>query len=94
MPPMKATPPAESWPVVAAYQSSDADLRADMTMALLAGSDIPAVRLPVQPMSTLARGCLGMIQPVRVLVPPEYQQAAEELLAEEDEGEETSPETV
>ena len=80
----KATPSGKSdeWVVVAEYQ---VDAYADMTINLLEGSQIPAVRLPI---SAVSYASVGYMDPVRVLVPPDRAEEARELIeAEEPESE-------
>lgn len=65
---------SDEWVVVAQY-SLDTD--ADMAVSLLQGSDVPAVRFPV---AGLVVSYWGVMEPVRVLVPPERAEEARELL--------------
>ena len=55
------------------YNEADAD----MTVALLKGNGVPAARLPAMALTVSA---FGMLQPVRVLVPPDRAQGARQLI--------------
>lgn len=67
----------QDWVVVGRY-AFDGD--ADLTVSLLQAHEIPAVRFPVNPIM------LSFLpEPVRVLVPPEREEEARELLRREGE---------
>jgi len=60
----------------------DADIEADMVVSLLEGSAIPAVRLPTSAAPVVFDGFGGPMMPVRVLVPPDREAEAKELLSD------------
>ena len=72
----------EDWIVVAEYAGNLAELQADNTVAALKGSGFPALRLPTLPANMLGDGAMAIIIPVRVLVPPEREEDARQLLKE------------
>lgn len=75
---MKASLPKEKsnedWVVVAEFML---DIDADMAVSLLQGNDIPAVRFPVK---AYVASYWAFMEPIRVLVPPDREEAAQELL--------------
>ena len=86
MPPLTSTHPdtkkSDEWVVVASFHGFDADLEADCCVADLKGHRIPAMRVPTNTVASLAGLGLTMTQAVRVLVPPDREEDAKELLAE------------
>lgn len=77
-----ATEPGAEWTVVWEQAGPGADLNADLAVSLLQGSDIPVVRIPPSTGPVLFDGASGPLLPVRLLVPPEYETEARELLQE------------
>lgn len=77
-----APPKSEEWVAVASFLGLEADADSDACVALLQGSDIPAVRLPTNNIASLGGLGVTISQPVLVLVPPDWEAAAKELLDE------------
>jgi hypothetical protein len=77
----QASSPNEDWVEVATFQGWSADIEADMTVTTLQGNDIPALRLPAQPLTAVA-GALAIMVPIRVWVPPDQEEKARQLLAD------------
>ncbi|NPV46567.1 MAG: hypothetical protein HPY69_06400 [Armatimonadetes bacterium] len=77
-----ATEPGAEWTVVWEQAGPGADLNADLAVSLLQGSDIPVMRIPPSTGPVLFDGASGPLLPVRLLVPPEYEAEARELLQE------------
>jgi len=75
--------PEPQWVAVASFLGLEADADADACVAMLQGSDIPAVRLPTNNIASLGGLGVTISQPVLVLVPPDWEGAAKELLDEE-----------
>ena len=73
----------QEWVVVAEFTAIDMGLAADMAVAKLRGSGIPAMRMPTGSI-TGAIG-IGMLaaELIRVVVPPDHEEYAREVLAEE-----------
>ena len=73
----------EEWVVIAQFMAFDAGLSADLAVSKLQGSGIPAQRMPTGSI-TGAFGT-GMLpsELIRVIVPPEYEERAREILAEQ-----------
>ncbi len=78
-----ATEPTTDWVTVASYMGLYGDARADLLLTTLQGSGIPAVRRPTVPMSWLPVAAWPMIQPAQVLVPPDREDDARALTAEQ-----------
>ena len=76
-------PERQKWVVVAKFTAFDAGLTADLAVSKLQGSGIPAQRMPTGSIT----GALGTGMPpselIRVIVPPQYEERAREILAEE-----------
>jgi len=77
------SPEREEWVVVAEFMAFDAGLTADLAVSKLQGSGIPAQRMPTGSI-TGAFG-MGMLpsELIRVIVPPEYEDRAREVLADQ-----------
>lgn len=73
---------SRDWVVVWQRSGHDADIEADMVISLLEGSAIPAVRLPTSVTPVVFDGFGGPMMPVRVLVPPDREAEAKELLSD------------
>jgi len=73
----------EEWVVVAEFMAFDAGLTADLAVSKLQGSGIPVMRMPTGSI-TGAFGT-GMLpsELIRVIVPPEYEDQAREILADD-----------
>ena len=69
----------DGWTVIATFTGNAADFRADMIVSCLNGNGIKALRIPG---SAWPRAIYTQIEPIRVLVPPDKAQQAEELLEE------------
>jgi hypothetical protein len=81
VPEVVAVQPTEGeWVVVWERSGPGADMNADLLASLLRGSDIPAMRIPPSTGPVLFDGASGPLLPVRLLVPPEYEAEARELL--------------
>ncbi len=78
-----APPKSEEWVAVASFLGLEADSEADACVSFLQGSDIPAVRLPTNNIASLGGLGVTISQPVLVLVPPDWEEAAKELLDED-----------
>ncbi len=76
-------PPREEWVVVAEFTAFDTGLTADLAVSKLRGSGIPVQRMPTGSI-TGAFGT-GMLpsELIKVIVPPEYEDEAREILAEQ-----------
>ncbi len=76
-------PEREEWVAVAQFMAFDAGLTADLAVSKLQGSGIPVMRVPTGSI-TGAFGT-GMLpsELIRVIVPPEYEDRAREILAEQ-----------
>ena len=72
----------QEWTVVAEFTAFDAGRTADLAVSKLQGSGIPVMRMPTGSI-TGAFGT-GMLpsELIRVIVPPEYEDRAREILAE------------
>jgi len=73
----------EEWVAVAKFTAFDAGLTADLAVSKLQGSGIPVMRIPTGSI-TGAFGT-GMLpsELIKVIVPPEYEDRAREILAEQ-----------
>ena len=67
------------WIVVAQFSGFDCDTSADIAIGLLESNEIPAMRFPTK-IGMIYDGAIGGMQPVRVLVPPDREAEARELL--------------
>ena len=77
-------PQREEWVVVAKFTAFDAGLTADLAVSKLQGSGIPAQRMPTGSITgALGTGMLPS-ELINVIVPPEYEDQAREVLDEED----------
>lgn len=72
----------EGWVVAWQRSGHEADVEADLVVSLLEGSSIPVVRIPPSTAPVVFDGFGGPLLPVRVLVPPDREQDAKELLAD------------
>ena len=73
----------QEWMVVAEFTAFDAGLTADLAVSKLQGSGIPARRMPTGSITgALGTGMLPS-ELIRVIVPPEYEHQAREILADE-----------
>jgi len=79
-------PEREKWVVVAQFMAFDMGIMADMAVSKLQGSGIPVMRMPTGSI-TGAFGT-GMLpsELIRVIVPPEYEDRARDVLAESEQG--------
>ena len=75
---------SEEWVEVAGFCGLEADMEADFCVTVLKGHRIPALRVPTNPVASLCGLGGTMNQPVRVLVPPDKEAEARELLDETD----------
>ena len=73
----------QEWVVVAEFIAFDMGFAADLAVSKLQGSGIPARRFP----TGVITGAIGMgvptVEPIWVVVPPEHEERAREVLAEE-----------
>lgn len=72
----------EDWVVVWHRAGHEADIEADMVVSLLEGSAIPVVRIPPSSAPVVFDGFGGPMLPVKVLVPPDREADAKELLTD------------
>lgn len=70
----------QGWVVVWQRAEHEADIEADLVVSLLEGSAIPVVRIPPSTAPVVFDGFGGPLMPVRVLVPPDREADAKELL--------------
>jgi hypothetical protein len=73
---------SRDWVVVWEASRHGADIEADMIVSVLEGSAIPVVRLPASSAPVVFDGFGGPMLPVKVLVPPDREADAKELLAD------------
>ena len=73
----------QEWVMVAQFMAFDMGIMADMAVSKLQGSGIPALRFP----TGVIAGAIGTAgttcEPIRVVVPPEYEDRAREILADD-----------
>ena len=73
----------QEWTVVAEFTAFDAGLTADLAVSKLQGSGIPVMRMPTGSIT----GAFGTGMPpselIKVIVPPEYEDRAREVLADD-----------
>lgn len=75
---------AVEWVTIASYCGLSAEVEADLLVTNLQGADIPAERLPKQPLGMfVTKVCVPSIIPIQVMVPPDRETEARELLAEQ-----------
>ena len=72
----------EEWVVVAEFGAFDSGVAADLAVAKLQNNGIPAVRFPSGKITSVV-GPLAAVEPIRVVVPPEDEDGAREILSEE-----------
>ena len=72
----------QEWVVVWQQSGPGADLKGHLIVSLLEGSNIPVVRIPPSTAPVLFDGASGPLWPVKVLVPPDREEDAKELLAD------------
>ncbi len=73
----------EEWVVVAEFTAFDAGMTADLAVSKLQGSGIPVMRMPTGSITgALGTGMLPA-ELIRVIVPPEHEDRAREILDEE-----------
>ena len=82
-------PEREEWVVVAEFTAFDTGVAADLAVAKLQGSGIPAMRFPSGKITSVV-GPLYAVAPIRVVVPPEQEGQAREILADEEQEAETN----
>jgi len=70
------------WVIVWQEAGPGADMRGDLIVSLLEGSNLPVVRIPPATAPIIFDGASGPLMPVRVLVPPDREADAKELLAD------------
>ena len=75
----------EKWVVVAQFTAFDMGIMADLAVSKLQGSGIPAMRMPTGRISgVFDRAFLAAhTGPIRVVVPPEEEDRARDILAEQ-----------
>jgi len=73
---------ARDWVVIWQESGHGADIEADMIVSLLEGSAIPVARIPPTTAPVLFDGFGGPMLPITVLVPPDREADAKELLAD------------
>jgi hypothetical protein len=71
------------WVIVASFLGLDGDWQADLLVTNLTGQGVPAQRLPCLPTTSLPMASWPMIRSVQVLVPPEHEDDAREVIAEQ-----------
>ena len=72
----------QEWVVVAEFSALDTGVAADLAIAKLQASAIPAVRFPTGSVTSVLGGAVPAVEPIRVVVPPEQEDQAREILAE------------
>ena len=72
----------QEWVVVWQGSGHGADVEADLVVSLLEGSAIPVVRIPPSDAPVIFDGFGGPLLPFSVLVPPDREEDAKELLEE------------
>ena len=73
----------KEWVMVAQFMAFDMGIMADLAVSKLQGSGIPVMRVPTGSITgALGTGMLPS-ELIRVIVPPEYEDRAREILAEE-----------
>lgn len=89
MPPLMSSHPkrkkksnGDEWVVVGSFAGLEADMDADACVVTLEGHEIPAVRLPTNTVVSLGGLGVTLTHPVRVLVPPDRETEARELLGQ------------
>ena len=73
----------QEWVVVAELTDFHAGLTADLAVSKLQGSGIPAVRFPTGVIAGAIGTAMIAWAPIRVVVPPEHEDRAREILAEQ-----------
>ena len=73
----------KEWVVVAQFTALDAGLSADLAVSKLQGSGIPVMRMPTGSITGAIGTGMPAVEPIRVVVPPEHEERAREVLAEE-----------
>ena len=72
----------QEWVVVAEFSAIDTGVAADLAVSKLQGSGIPVMRMPTGSITgAIGTGMLG-VEPIRVVVPPEHEEYAREVLAD------------
>jgi len=72
----------QAWVVVWQRSGHGSDIEADLVVSLLEGSAIPVVRIPPSDAPVIFDGFGGPMLPVSVLVPPDREEDAKELLSD------------
>ena len=80
----------QEWVVVAQFTAFDMGIMADMAVSKLQGSGIPARRFPSGAMTSWLIPRIPAAEWVYIVVPPEHEEYAREVLAEEADATETS----
>jgi hypothetical protein len=73
---------AQDWIVIWQRSGTESDIEADLVVSLLEGSAIPVVRIPPSDAPVIFDGFGGPMLPVTVLVPPDREEDAKELLSD------------
>jgi len=73
-------PDREEWVVVAKFTDFHAGLTADLAVSKLQGSGIPAVRFPTGVIAGAIGSAMTPWAPIRVVVPPDEEERAREIL--------------
>jgi len=82
-------PQREEWVVVAEFTAFDTGVAADLAVAKLQNNGIPAMRFPSGSITSVV-GPLFAVEPIRVVVPPEQEDQAREILADGEQEAETN----
>ena len=72
----------QNWVVIWKRSGAESDIEADLVVSLLQGSSIPVVRIPSSDAPVIFDGFGGPMLPVSVLVPPDREDDAKELLSD------------
>ncbi len=72
----------EEWVVIAEFMAIDTGFAADLAVSKLRGSGIPAVRFPSGRLTSVLGGAVPVVEPIRIVVPPEHEERAREILAD------------
>ncbi len=79
----------QEWVIVAEFSAMDTGFAADMAVSKLEGSGVPAMRFPGGSITSVLGGAVPVVEPIRVVVPPEHEERAREILAEQADATET-----
>jgi hypothetical protein len=73
---------SEEWVEIARFVGLEGEIEADLCVTTLKGSGIPAMRLPTHDLFGTGGLALRQYAPIQVLVPPNREEDAKELLSD------------